>query len=111
MLRGQYELPVGGRLGPGPSNDKEAAVLNRIIRWADEGAEYEVDPRQAEQLLEELELGGEGVKGVVTPGQPNPAHQVRYGQGHHIHSRGIFPFHVQTDEHCTERFEALGPAS
>ena len=54
VLRGHYELTVGGRLGLGPSDDKKATVLNRIIRWTDEGVEYEADPRQAEKLLEEL---------------------------------------------------------
>ena len=28
MLKGFYELTVGGRLGPGPDDDKEARVLN-----------------------------------------------------------------------------------
>ena len=31
-LRAQYELTVGGRLGPGPKDDKEGTVLNRVIR-------------------------------------------------------------------------------
>ena len=52
-------------------------MLNRIIRWTGEGVEYEADQRQAQNLLEERDLGGEGVKGVVTPGQKIPAHQVR----------------------------------
>ena len=32
MLGKHYELTVGGRLAPGPSDDKEATVLSRIIR-------------------------------------------------------------------------------
>ena len=77
MLRGHYELTVGGRLGPGPLDDKEARVLNRIVRWTDEGLEYEADPRQVEKLLEELELDGDGVNGVVTPGVKVHAHQAQ----------------------------------
>ena len=46
MLRSHYELTVGGRLGPGPNDDKEATVLNRVIRWTPTGVEYEADPRQ-----------------------------------------------------------------
>ena len=42
--------------------------LSRLIRWTDNGLEYEADPRQAEKLIEELELDGEGVKHTVTPG-------------------------------------------
>ena len=32
-----YELSKGGRLGPGPKDSKEGAVLNRIIRWTERG--------------------------------------------------------------------------
>jgi len=39
-------------------------VLNRIVRWASEGFEYEADPRQAEKAIQELGL--EKCKGVVT---------------------------------------------
>ena len=79
-LRHHYELTVGGRLGPGVSDDKEARVLNRIVRWTDKGIEYEADPRQVERLLEELELEGEGVKGVVTPGVKVLSHQAQNEQ-------------------------------
>ena len=41
MLKQKYELKVGGRLGPGPTDDKEATVLNRVIRWTKSGVEYE----------------------------------------------------------------------
>ena len=75
-MKAKYELTVGGRLGPGAKDDKEVSVLNRIVRWTDSGIEYEADPRQAEKLLEELDLGGDGVKGVVTPGVKAHAHQV-----------------------------------
>ena len=43
-------------MGPGPEDDKEGLVLNRVIRWTESGLEYEADPRQGEKLLEELEL-------------------------------------------------------
>ena len=75
-MRKRYELTVGGRLGPGAEDDKEATVLNRVIRWTSRGIEHEADPRQVEKLLEELELEGEGVKGVVTPGVKVGAHQL-----------------------------------
>ena len=55
-LKGHYELREGGRLGPGPNDMKELTVLNRVIRWVDGGIEYEADPRQAERLLEGLDL-------------------------------------------------------
>ena len=45
-------------------------MLHRIIRWTNEGLEYEADPRQQEQIIRDLGL--EGCKGVGTPGvKPN----------------------------------------
>ena len=76
MMQSHYELTVGGRLAPGPSDDREATVLNRVIRWTEHGFEYEADPRQFKPLLEEVELDGDGVKGEVTPGQQPQQHQV-----------------------------------
>ena len=52
MMEDHYELTVGGRLGAGANDDKEATVLNRVIRSTDTGIEYEADPRQVERLLE-----------------------------------------------------------
>ena len=63
-----YELKEPHRLGPGPKDDKEAVVLNRLVRWTASGLEYEADPRQAEKLLRDLRLDGEGVKAAATPG-------------------------------------------
>ena len=54
-LESNYELKKGGRLGPGPQDDKEASCLNRIIRWCSDALDYEADPRQIEKLIEELE--------------------------------------------------------
>ena len=67
-LAKHYDLEERYRLGPGPSDDKEASVLNRIVRWTAEGLEYEADPRQVEKLVRDLKLDGEGVKGAVSPG-------------------------------------------
>ena len=41
-------------------------MLNRIVRWSEDGLEYEGDPRQVERLIRELGL--EGAKPVATPG-------------------------------------------
>ena len=68
QLEAKYELKKGGRLGPGASDCKELTVLNRVLRWTDEGIEYEADPRQAEKLLEGLSLD-DGCKARATPGQ------------------------------------------
>ena len=44
IVNGNYELKKGGRLGPGKDDAKEILVLNRVIRYTNEGLEYEADP-------------------------------------------------------------------
>ena len=53
-----YGLKESARLGPGARDDNESVVLSRIARWTTEGLEYEADPRQAEQLVRDLGMGG-----------------------------------------------------
>ena len=67
-LEARYELKRGGRLGPGASDAKEITVLNRVLRWTDDGLEYEADPRQCERLIEGLQLD-DSCNGAATPGQ------------------------------------------
>ena len=43
-------------------------MLNRILRWCDDGIEYEADPRQGERLLESLGLDAPNVNTAATPG-------------------------------------------
>ena len=73
-LEKTYELKEGARLGPGPTDDKESRMLNRIVRWTEEGIEYEADPRQSEQLVRDL--GMSGSKSVGTPGVPQTSGQI-----------------------------------
>ena len=75
-LEKHYELTEAHQLGPGEGDDKEARVLNRIVRWIPDGLEYEADPRQAEKLLRDLKVGDEGVKSVGTPGVKNTREQI-----------------------------------
>ena len=66
QLKEAYGLEESARLGPGKDDDKEARMLNRVIRWTPEGLEYEEDPRLHEQIASDLGLVG--CKGVGTPG-------------------------------------------
>jgi hypothetical protein len=50
FLRTKYELKEAARLGPAPEDSKETRVLNRVVRWTEEGVEYEGDPRQSEKF-------------------------------------------------------------
>ena len=73
-LEKHYELTESARLGPGPNDAKEGKILNRIIRWTDEGLEYEADPRQSEKLIEQLGLSG--ANSTATPGLKVTAEQI-----------------------------------
>ena len=76
QMQERYELTIGGRLGPGDQDDKEATILNRVVRWTARGLEYEADPRQAERLLHELKLDDK-TNGSTTPGVKVAAHQAQ----------------------------------
>ena len=65
-VKEKYEATIGPRVGPGPHDEKEGRVLNRIVRWCRDRIEYEADPRQVERLI--AECGLDGAKPVVTPG-------------------------------------------
>ena len=49
-------------------------MLNRIVRWTQEGVEYEADPRQSEQLIRDL--GMTGSRSVGTPGVKATSEQI-----------------------------------
>jgi hypothetical protein len=55
-MRSWYELKVKAVLGPGPKDDKEVEVLNRILKCTDDGYEYEADPKHREKILEAFGL-------------------------------------------------------
>ena len=42
--------------------------MNRVVRWTQDGLEYEADPRQQEELLRDLKLDGADVKPAASPG-------------------------------------------
>jgi len=62
----RYKLKLRGILGPDSWDDKELIILNRIIRWDDDGIRYEPDPRHAEMIITQLNL--RGARPVGTPG-------------------------------------------
>ena len=52
VLRKKYPLKMRGILGPGPEDIKEATVLNRCVRWRNDGVVFEADPTHVEKMLE-----------------------------------------------------------
>jgi hypothetical protein len=66
-----FEIKVRGILGPDAGDMHEIRILNRIVRWTDEGLEYEADQRHAEIIVKEMGL--ETSTGVNTPGTRSTA--------------------------------------
>ena len=49
-LEARYELHKGGRIGPCDEDDKEGRVLNRVVRWTNDGLEYNTHGRSSASL-------------------------------------------------------------
>ena len=64
-LAAAYEIKTQ-RIGAGDGCEREGKVLNRIVRYTEEGYELEADPRHAELIIEQLGVGGK--RPVITPG-------------------------------------------
>ena len=60
-------------LGPEKGDDKVACVLNRTIKWTEDGIEVSGDKRHVQIIIEQLGLESESTKGVNTPGVDSPA--------------------------------------
>ncbi len=74
-LEQRYELTETARLGPGPADAKEGRILNRVVRWTEQGIEYEADPRQTERLIQQMGLSG--ANPTATPGLKLPFDQLK----------------------------------
>ena len=64
-LENKYKIKVE-TLGKGPGCKDEVRILNKIVRYTNEGVELEADPRHAELVIKELGL--EGAKLSKVPG-------------------------------------------
>ena len=56
-------------MGPAEGEVKEMKILNRIVRWTENGITYEAGPRHAEIILESMGL--ENANSIKTPGGGN----------------------------------------
>ncbi|MDA8582761.1 reverse transcriptase domain-containing protein [bacterium] len=65
-LEQRFEIK-SARLGTGKDDEREAKVLNRVIRVTDSGWMYETDQRHAELLVEAFDL--QEARPVCTPGE------------------------------------------
>ena len=64
-LEKAYEIKTQ-HIGYAKGRPREGKVLNRIIRYTEEGFEIEADPRHAELVMEQMQVEGENC--VSTPG-------------------------------------------
>ena len=55
LLR-HWLVNVRGIMGPEPMDDKEIAILGRVVRWCEDWICFEADPRQVEKLLGNLSM-------------------------------------------------------
>ena len=69
-FRKVWLVKVRATLGPDPGDDKEASILNRVIRWTEDALLYEADARHVEKLLKEAGL--ESCNALNTPGVKEP---------------------------------------
>ena len=64
-LERRFEIKTS-MIGPTQGSEKELKVLDRILRFTEEGIEYEPDQRHAEIIAEEMLVSE---KSVSTPGE------------------------------------------
>lgn len=66
LLSAQLKVKLRGVLGPGPKDDKQITILNRIVTWTRDSLTFEADNRHADIIVRTL-LGESG-NTVATPG-------------------------------------------
>ncbi len=65
-LSKHWIVKIRAILGPDAGDDKEASILNRIVRWGSQELFYEADPRHVEKLLKEMDMSN--CKPATSPG-------------------------------------------
>ena len=54
-----YEIKDRDIMGSGNDEIKEVTILGRLLRWTEDGLEYEADPKHVRDLMEEEGLEDE----------------------------------------------------
>ena len=67
MMGEWFEIKVKGVLGPEDKDMKEIVILGRLVRWTEDGVEFEADPRHRKALMDHFGFE-EGVKGAAVNG-------------------------------------------
>eukprot|EP00973_Karenia_brevis_P039595 5467594-Karenia_brevis.AAC.1 len=51
-MKSWFKIKVRAVLGPEEGDDKEVTILRGLVRWTNEGIEYEADPKHRRLILE-----------------------------------------------------------
>eukprot|EP00973_Karenia_brevis_P020583 2826338-Karenia_brevis.AAC.1 len=62
-----YDIKVRAILGPESNDDKEVVILGRVVRWAENGIEYEADPKHRKIVVDYFGFS-EDTKGLAING-------------------------------------------
>ena len=54
LIEEWYEIKFRGIMGSGLEDIKEVVILGRLLRWTDEGLEYEADGKHREELMKAM---------------------------------------------------------
>ena len=54
LMEEWYEIKFRGIMGSGLEDIKEVVILGRLLRWTDEGLEYEADGKHREELMKAM---------------------------------------------------------
>ena len=68
LMRDWFDIKVRAILGEDPDDDKEVTRLGRIVRWTDNGIEFEADPKHRQLIMETFGFN-EDSKGLVSNGE------------------------------------------
>ena len=68
-------------MGADPSLEKELRLLNRILRWTEQGITWELCPGHVELNVQSLNLEGKEANPVVTPGHRDSTRRSSGTQG------------------------------
>eukprot|EP00973_Karenia_brevis_P080343 11145583-Karenia_brevis.AAC.1 len=52
LMKEWFEVKVRAILGPDLKDDEEVTILGRVLRWVEEGIEYEADPKHRKIIME-----------------------------------------------------------
>ena len=69
LMEEWFDIKMRGVLGPEAKDDKEMVILGRLVKWTEEGIEYQADPKHRKLILDNVGLGWGGPKSLSSIGR------------------------------------------